>query len=64
METGDWLALIGIIVAVFGIIVAVAIGVIQIVKSKSSNDVTINQTSGWFSKTEQKVDWKKNKDEQ
>lgn len=56
METGDWLTIIGIIVAV-------AICVIQLVKNKSGGNVSINQKSGWFSKTEQKVDWK-NKDEQ
>lgn len=56
MDMGNWLALIAIIVAL-------VIGIIQIIKSKSGNNVNINQTSGCFSKTKQKINWKDSKDE-
>ncbi len=51
MNISEWLALVAIIVAVI-------IGVMQIVLSRSGSSTKINQSSGCFSKTKQSVKWK------
>lgn len=51
MNIGEWLALIAIIVAV-------VIGVMQIILSRSGPSTKIHQRSGCFSKTKQSVKWK------
>ncbi|GAB5992489.1 hypothetical protein AE1304_19480 [Aeromonas enteropelogenes] len=51
MNISEWLALIAIIVAII-------IGVMQIVLSRSGTSTKISQRSGLFSKTKQSVKWK------
>ena len=53
LSTGEWIAIIGIVVALL-------IGLIQILRSNASKSakLNVNQTSGAFSKGDQKIDLK------
>ncbi|PKF62806.1 hypothetical protein CW745_05130 [Psychromonas sp. psych-6C06] len=53
LSTGEWIAIIGIVVAIL-------IGLIQIFRINASKSAkfNINQTSGTFSKGDQKIDLK------
>ncbi|EMK6582448.1 TPA: hypothetical protein NJ528_003355 [Vibrio parahaemolyticus] len=53
LMTSDWLAIAGIIVAVFGVVVALVIGVIQI--KKKNDAITINQKQGSLSRGKQTI---------
>lgn len=51
--TSEWLTIVGIIVAVLGIILALVIGVIQI--KKPNDSITITQKQGSLSKGKQSI---------
>ncbi|EGR1279207.1 hypothetical protein ACE34R_000558 [Vibrio cholerae] len=61
MESVDWVSLAGVVATIVIGVATIVIGVIQVIKSKSSSDINVNQSSGWFSKTKQQVNVGKKK---
>ncbi|EJG1643657.1 hypothetical protein C1S86_10620 [Vibrio parahaemolyticus] len=57
--TTDWLTIIGIFVAVVGVVVALIIGIIQI--KRKNDSISIIQGQGAFSKGKQKIKITKDK---